>query len=335
MRKRINLLIAFVISAILVLSLCACGSSDVSEETAAGEEITAEVADEKNIEETTAEESEAISEAADSLQDEEWTNEKCIEYINSCQPVAYSDLARYPDRYINTPVSVVLCVKQVIDEVSFMGYDRLDNELANQNPLDPAYYYNNQYVFYDSRVTDFAKILTDDIVTIYGDYVGPTTFTVAINGVDVEIPAINARFIDFWDIEITDGVDTLFAQDYDGDTDYVLQYDSDLEEQQRLDEEMEWREAKMELQKYVIYDSDVRNLTYDDIQYLAKDDIRLAKNEIYARHGYIFKSDDLNEYFNQRWWYMPKYTSDTFDESVFNEYEKHNIAFLDEVYNNM
>ena len=32
---------------------------------------------------------------------------------------------------------------------------------------------------------------------------------------------------------------------------------------------------------------------------------------------------------------MPKYTSDTFDESVLNNYEKNNITFLDEVYNNM
>ena len=82
MSIKINRIIAVVVSVMLVLSLCACGSSDVSEETAAGEDITAEVADEENIEETASEENEAVSEAADSVLDEEWTNEKCFEYIN-------------------------------------------------------------------------------------------------------------------------------------------------------------------------------------------------------------------------------------------------------------
>ena len=339
MRKRINRIIAVVVSVMLVLSLCACGSSDVAEETAMGEEITAEVEDEKKVEDTVTEETEAI----DSVQDEEWTKEKCIEYINSCQMVEYKDLSRYPGRYINTPVRVDLCVNQDLENGAYRGYDRDFAMTPGADPMQPSVYCNNEYVFFDSRLFDSARILPEDIVTIYGDYTGPVTFTRAINNVEVEVPGIKAYFIDFWDDSVTDYVDELAAQEnpneyeyeYEYDTEPVLQYDSDLEEQQRIDEEWEWRSAKMELQKYVIYDSDVRNLTYDDIKYLSKDDIRLAKNEIYARHGYIFKSDDLKEYFNQRWWYTPQYTSDTFDESVFNEYEKHNIAFLDEAYNNM
>jgi uncharacterized coiled-coil protein SlyX len=34
--------------------------------------------------------------------------------------------------------------------------------------------------------------------------------------------------------------------------------------------------------------------------------LRLARNEIFARHGYIFKSDELSTYFSQFEWYVPK-----------------------------
>jgi hypothetical protein len=56
--------------------------------------------------------------------------------------------------------------------------------------------------------------------------------------------------------------------------------------------------------------------------------IHLAKNEIYARHGYIFKDEDLNNYFNGQLWYEPSVKSENFDERVFNDYEKANLRLL-------
>lgn len=37
------------------------------------------------------------------------------------------------------------------------------------------------------------------------------------------------------------------------------------------------------------------------------DELRLLRNEIYARHAYIFKSEDLNKYFSQKRWYKPEF----------------------------
>ncbi len=54
----------------------------------------------------------------------------------------------------------------------------------------------------------------------------------------------------------------------------------------------------------------------------------LAKNEIYARHGYIFEDEDLKHYFMVQLWYLPTTTSAEFDDAVFNEYEKENLALL-------
>ncbi len=56
--------------------------------------------------------------------------------------------------------------------------------------------------------------------------------------------------------------------------------------------------------------------------------IHLAKNEIYARHGYIFTNEDLNNYFMGCIWYSPTCYGTDFDNSVFNEYEKANLEIL-------
>lgn len=42
---------------------------------------------------------------------------------------------------------------------------------------------------------------------------------------------------------------------------------------------------------------------------LSKNDLRILRNMIYAKHGYKFKSDDLKEFFRKFSWYKPQYTN--------------------------
>lgn len=58
--------------------------------------------------------------------------------------------------------------------------------------------------------------------------------------------------------------------------------------------------------------------------------IHLAKNEIYARHGYIFRNQDLYNYFMGCLWYTPAIAPEDFSEDLFNEYEKENLKLLSE-----
>jgi len=37
-------------------------------------------------------------------------------------------------------------------------------------------------------------------------------------------------------------------------------------------------------------------------------ELRIMRNEIFAKYGYIFKSEDLKNYFNQQLWYRPRYS---------------------------
>lgn len=80
--------------------------------------------------------------------------------------------------------------------------------------------------------------------------------------------------------------------------------------------------------EYFFHDSDSRYLTDQEVSVLSQEELRIAKNEIYARHGRIFTSDDLKEYFGAKSWYEGTVLPDQFDESVFNPVEKANIQLI-------
>lgn len=59
--------------------------------------------------------------------------------------------------------------------------------------------------------------------------------------------------------------------------------------------------------------------------------IRLIRNEIFALHGRIFRSEDLQAYFGSKSWYVPTYDPDEFDanmESILNDYELANLNVI-------
>lgn len=72
----------------------------------------------------------------------------------------------------------------------------------------------------------------------------------------------------------------------------------------------------------------MKNYEEEDFQQLPPEMIHLAKNEIYARHGYIFKDDDLQNYFMGCAWYQPENSSEKFSDLVINEIEQHNLEIL-------
>ena len=51
--------------------------------------------------------------------------------------------------------------------------------------------------------------------------------------------------------------------------------------------------------------SSTRELTEKDVENLKADELRIMRNEIYARHGYGFKMADMRDHFDKLDWYMP------------------------------
>ena len=54
-------------------------------------------------------------------------------------------------------------------------------------------------------------------------------------------------------------------------------------------------------------------------------ELRLMRNEIFANHGYIFRSDDLRKYFSQQKWYNPSFEN---VDHLLTEIEKHNVNMI-------
>ena len=79
---------------------------------------------------------------------------------------------------------------------------------------------------------------------------------------------------------------------------------------------------------YVFPDSDARYLSNADIQGMSAQELCYGKNEIYARHGRIFKSDDLADYFASKSWYTPSVSADQFDNSYLNAIEIENLKLI-------
>ncbi len=59
---------------------------------------------------------------------------------------------------------------------------------------------------------------------------------------------------------------------------------------------------------FVIADSEYRILTEQDLHGMTEHQVCMARNEIYARHGYIFQTEKYNEYFENFSWYRPTTT---------------------------
>ena len=79
---------------------------------------------------------------------------------------------------------------------------------------------------------------------------------------------------------------------------------------------------------YILPNSNSAYLTEADLAGLTKEELRIARNEIYARHGRKFKDAALNEYFLSKSWYHPTVEADDFNESVFNDYELANRKLI-------
>lgn len=64
---------------------------------------------------------------------------------------------------------------------------------------------------------------------------------------------------------------------------------------------------------------DYEDYTPSDLHGLSKSDVGFMRNEIYARHGYIFKTEPYKSYFESQSWYHP---NPNFSESSFSAEEK-------------
>jgi hypothetical protein len=86
-------------------------------------------------------------------------------------------------------------------------------------------------------------------------------------------------------------------------------------------------ETNTETGYYILPDSSTRNLSDNEVSSLSKEQLALARNEIFARHGYVFNNQTYKDYFSSKSWYVP---NPSFSGSIddLNAYEKYNVQLI-------
>lgn len=141
------------------------------------------------------------------------------------------------------------------------------------------------------------------------------------------------------DLEDLDYEDEATEEYYDESSDFAEENWSD-EEMKPVEEnwsdkdndeaEEGWENEENELEEELDNNDDIFPLSSSsyldesDLDGLSKEECRIARNEIYARHGRMFTDEALQSYFDSKDWYDGYIEPEDFDESVLNEYETSN-----------
>ena len=106
---------------------------------------------------------------------------------------------------------------------------------------------------------------------------------------------------------------------------------AETEAEETKEDEKEERPVKADDSEYIFPESDTRLLTREEVEAHSKEELRLARNEIFARHGMIF-GGDLEEYFSSKSWYTPTVPGEEFYDRVeMSLTEEANIELIQEV----
>ncbi|MDO4273466.1 MAG: YARHG domain-containing protein [Eubacteriales bacterium] len=81
---------------------------------------------------------------------------------------------------------------------------------------------------------------------------------------------------------------------------------------------------------YIFPDSNTRFLSDSEVQMLSPKVLCYAKNEIYARRGRCFESQELVDYFYPKAWYNGYINGKDFSTDIFNRYEAANAKLLED-----
>ena len=88
--------------------------------------------------------------------------------------------------------------------------------------------------------------------------------------------------------------------------------------------------------EYIFQNSGTTELTREEVQGHTKEELRIARNEIYARHGVIFDVEELDTYFQSKSWYTPTISLREFlDTMELSMVEENNITLISEVESGM
>jgi hypothetical protein len=134
------------------------------------------------------------------------------------------------------------------------------------------------------------------------------------------------------DLKVSESV-SVTAEGYVKSGDKKEEEEEEKEEEDKdKDKDDDEKDTEELTDDYICPDSATKLLTESDISGLSAQELNYAKNEIYARHGRKFSSQELQDYFNSKSWYKGIYDPTDFDQNysgtVLSEIEKKNAELL-------
>lgn len=192
----------------------------------------------------------------------------------------------------------------------------------NYSSEDQKYNKNNEFYwyisFYDLLVSDL-----DETTVEITNYRTPGDYITIDSGISsgwwsnkVWNYAGYSTISDLYRVAVTQNIDTFNHQE---------NINEDLVPNVQIEEEM--NDSIIE-EGIIFPNSSEELINKNNIESLSDEDLRYAINELYARHGYIFKDEGLKTYYEQFDWYEGQIKSDDFSMELFNETEIENIEML-------
>lgn len=147
----------------------------------------------------------------------------------------------------------------------------------------------------------------------------------------INIPLIILLIISFTSIGVTIGLNIYQKSDskntvLNNDNKVVSEtVDSENKDNSNLNLQKTDSETTLNSNEYIIVDSDKRKISKEEINNFDLSTLSLARNEIFARHGYVFSVPEIKSYFQIKKWYKPV---PNFNADNLNDVEKYNIELI-------
>lgn len=136
------------------------------------------------------------SEVTEEVKTEETTTEEVVveteeEYKESCQEYAYKDVLRNPEDYVGKRVKIPVMITSVHEE-SILNSTKYYFAYSEG---EYGWYSGDYYAIFDERVDNNLKLLSDDVIYVYGE-IAESEYTSSLILASEEVFAIKMKYVE-------------------------------------------------------------------------------------------------------------------------------------------
>ena len=247
---------------------------------------------------------------------------------NAKTDFTYKDIMRNPEKYEGKYVACYMKLGSAVGgtDNQNQGY------LMKWNGTSKFFDYidtdgEHRFILADNRASKAFRWVDGDVIAVYGVFTGLETFS-SINkytdkGYDVERPVISVLYC-----TIVESIDDENIYVTKSTTTSTPRTTTKTSNNKSTSSSRSYNSNNKKDNDYMLPDSDSGYFTEEALKGFSAWECKVARNEIYARHGRKFSDQKLQDYFNSKSWYTPKYDASEFDESVLNQWEKANAKTI-------